>query len=364
MVQAKRTTNGLSSEFIIHPGETLKEILEERNISQNILAILTGVSPKHVSNILSSKADISVSYAKKLEYVLGIEAQFWINLQSNYDREVFEYEEANSIKKEELVLIKHFKEAIKDYISYGLINENDPEYIIVLKLRSILGVSNLCNISKISLAAAYRIDSKSINKFVLLSWQKMCEIKNKDIEIKNELNIELLKNSIDDIKETMFLEPNEMKKKLKKIFSKCGIIFDIVKNYTGAPVQGYIKELYGNKLLLCMTLRMKYIDVFWFTLMHEIAHILNGDTKNTFIDFDDRNNENEKKADSFAKEALIDPKLYDEFLYENNYSIQSINVFSNRCKIDSSIVVGRLLKEDKIDYKDYNVFRKKYEWNS
>lgn len=37
-------------------------------------------------------------------------------------------------------------------------------------------------------------------------------------------------------------------------------------------------------MILCMTLRQKFADIFWFTLFHEIAHILNGDTKHAFID--------------------------------------------------------------------------------
>ena len=40
--------NGLSLDFIIHPGETLKEVLEEKQMSQEELAIRTGFSPKHV----------------------------------------------------------------------------------------------------------------------------------------------------------------------------------------------------------------------------------------------------------------------------------------------------------------------------
>ena len=40
--------NGLSREMIIHPGETLKEVLEDRETSQQELALRTGVTPKHI----------------------------------------------------------------------------------------------------------------------------------------------------------------------------------------------------------------------------------------------------------------------------------------------------------------------------
>lgn len=361
MAQERKITNGLLNDLIIHPGETLKEILEERLISQKELALCTGVSSKHISSILSGKTDISISYAKKLEYALGIDAQFWINLQSNYDRESYEYKEANSISKDELNILKELKEVIVDFQNQGFLDRSIRDYILVLELRSLLCVSNLCDIPKLSYAAAYRI-SKNVNPYVLYSWQKMCEIKNKYVSIDSELNIDKLKSSIGKIKETMFLNADIMQDRLKDIFAECGIVFDIVHNYKGAPVQGYIKQIIGNKLLLCMTIRGKYIDIFWFTLFHEIAHIINGDTKNIFIDFNCVDDVKEAKADTFAKNALIDYDKYISFLNTDYKNKNNIFAFAKKCGVDPSIVVGRMLKEDLIDYPSYGKLRKQYEW--
>ena len=43
-------------------------------------------------------------FAKKLEYALGIDASFWINLQANHDKELADFEEVNGISDEELEL--------------------------------------------------------------------------------------------------------------------------------------------------------------------------------------------------------------------------------------------------------------------
>ena len=95
---------GLSRDFIIHPGETLAEVLEDREMSQKELAIRTGMTEKHVSTIVNGMKPISVAFAKKLEYALGIEATFWINLQSNYDIELLEFEKMNNISDEVIIL--------------------------------------------------------------------------------------------------------------------------------------------------------------------------------------------------------------------------------------------------------------------
>ena len=46
---------GLSRNLIIHPGETLKEMLDDRDMSQRELAIRTGVKEPHISNIVRGK---------------------------------------------------------------------------------------------------------------------------------------------------------------------------------------------------------------------------------------------------------------------------------------------------------------------
>jgi HTH-type transcriptional regulator/antitoxin HigA len=81
----------ISIDFIIHPGETINDILNDRGIGQKELAIRTGVSPKHISAIVNGKANISTEFAKSLEYAFGIPTSFWINLQANYEREMCEY---------------------------------------------------------------------------------------------------------------------------------------------------------------------------------------------------------------------------------------------------------------------------------
>lgn len=86
-METEQNKIGLSGDFIIHPGETLAEVLEDREMSQKELAIKTGMTEKYISTVISGQQNISSSFAKKLEYALGIEKDFWINLQANYERE-------------------------------------------------------------------------------------------------------------------------------------------------------------------------------------------------------------------------------------------------------------------------------------
>ena len=81
-----------TNDLLICPGETLKEVLEEREISTEKLSQYTGYSQKHIESILLGNADITEDFALKLEDAIGIEASLWLNLQKEYNIEKKAYQ--------------------------------------------------------------------------------------------------------------------------------------------------------------------------------------------------------------------------------------------------------------------------------
>lgn len=355
---------GLSRDFILHPGETLAEVLDDRGMSQKELAIRTGMTEKHVSTIVNGMKSISVAFAKKLEYAFGIESAFWINLQSNYDREMLEFEELNTISKEEVSVLKNLKEVIQYWSNLGWMKTEDNPVSKVLDVRRIMGISDLTDIPNLAYNAAFRAQVKNnkVNTYVLFAWQRMCEMLTQNISIADEINIEKLKNKIPKIKKIMFKNAGMIQPELEKEFAECGIAFKIVENFKGAPVQGFIKKTNDEALVLCMTIRASFADIFWFTLFHEIAHIINEDTKNTFVDFESVSSETESKADDFAKNALIPLAKFNEFAIEKNYSLGAIKILASECGVCPFIVIGRLMKEGLIEWNAYTEHRTRYKW--
>ena len=69
----------------VHPGEVLKDELEEIGLSQSALAEHIKVLPKTINEICRSKRGISAEMALKLSKALGASPQFWLNLQNNWE---------------------------------------------------------------------------------------------------------------------------------------------------------------------------------------------------------------------------------------------------------------------------------------
>jgi addiction module HigA family antidote len=69
----------------VHPGDVLRDELEEIGLTQSALAKHIGVLPKTINEICRYKRGISAEMAMKLSRALGGSPQFWLNLQNNWE---------------------------------------------------------------------------------------------------------------------------------------------------------------------------------------------------------------------------------------------------------------------------------------
>ena len=74
----------------IHPGEFLRETLEELSISQAQFARAIGVAPMRISHIVKGTRPITAELALLFGRALGQSPQYWLNLQAGYDLKIAE----------------------------------------------------------------------------------------------------------------------------------------------------------------------------------------------------------------------------------------------------------------------------------
>ena len=110
---------GISPDLLIHPGETIADLLEERSITQKELAQRTGVSEAFLSDVIHGKKDISKGLAMGLEYALDIPSSFWLNLQANYDAELLGLKEEETVLDEEKAVLKKIQQMPRKKRSYA-----------------------------------------------------------------------------------------------------------------------------------------------------------------------------------------------------------------------------------------------------
>ena len=84
---------------VVHPGRLLKRELIARNLSANRLSLDIGVPSGRVTDILNGRRSITADTAVRLGRYFGNSAQFWLQLQSQYDIGVVEREKGAEIAK-------------------------------------------------------------------------------------------------------------------------------------------------------------------------------------------------------------------------------------------------------------------------
>jgi addiction module HigA family antidote len=82
----------------IHPGEFLREILDERGLSQAHFSRVIGVSPMRISHVIKGTRPVTAELALLFGRAFGQSPQYWLNLQGTYDLKLAERAIANHLK--------------------------------------------------------------------------------------------------------------------------------------------------------------------------------------------------------------------------------------------------------------------------
>jgi len=109
------------------PGETIEDLLEEREWTKREFATRMGVTPKHVNELLRGRAPLTSETADRLSTVLGSTPEFWLNREAQY--RAAQYRAAQVRRTEEIV-----DRALGGYDESIDVPGLYPEYILDLYL--------------------------------------------------------------------------------------------------------------------------------------------------------------------------------------------------------------------------------------
>lgn len=137
--------------------------------------------------------------------------------------------------------------------------------------------------------------------------------------------------------------------KLEDLLSKKGIIFITEKTLPGLKLDGSVFLLPSGQAVVALSLRYKRLDYFWFTLMHELAHLcLHSEILNSPIieDLDSKaKTVIELEADKLALDSFIPRNIWRNCPPKYDPSEKEVIAFANSIEIHPAIVAGRLRKE-------------------
>lgn len=340
-------------EYVIAPGETILELLEVHGMTQLDLANKTGINKKTINEIIKGKAPITTATALKLEYVFNIPASFWNNLESEYRESIERKKDYDSLVDDEVYLenIPYAEMARRNWVEP---TRDAKEKII--NLRKFFSVASLSFDTELKSRLAFRKSNNDNFSFEsLLCWIRYGEIQSsKDVYPK--YNEEKLSNSVSEIRDLVSKPFLSVLDEIKSILTDCGISLVYEPHLPNTYVNGVAYKMTSDKAIIMISDRGKKDDILWFTLFHEIGHLLKHSKKEIFVDQEkDEKNDIELEADEYSRNVLINDKIFNDFVKSKSYLYErGIKAFAKENNISAGIVVGRLQKEKYIGWNEYN----------
>lgn len=343
------------SYIAIPPGATIKEQLEDRGITQKEFAVRMCMSEKHISKLINGEVQLTHEVANRLESVLGVPAKFWNNLESIYREKILKVQEENSMDEDLKIASKL---PYRSMVQNGWVKDTNNKADAVVQLRSFFEVANLQALKNplLNKIACRRLGESEKADYALMVWAQRAKIVARNIETQL-INLKKLNSLIPEIRAMTEMNPSKFCPQLKQLLADCGIAIVFLPHIGGSFLHGATFPD-GKKIVIGLTVRGKDADRFWFSLFHELGHVLLGHV----LQANGTSEADEKAADLFARDTLIDQKSFFEFIARNDFSVNSIKIFSRKIGVASGIVVGRLQKENYIKYNWHNDLKIKYEF--
>jgi len=351
------------SDLAIPPGEYLEEVLEDIGLNQAELARRMGRPAQAVNEIIKGEKAITPETSIQLEKVLGVPAYIWTGLESEYRLIKANQVEADKARKEETLLVNF---PYLDISKLGLVETTRDPLSKVQNLRRFFGVASLFNLNGVkAYEPAFRQSTNNdINHEALAAWLRSGALIADEIDCK-EYCKETLLSKIPDIRElTLEQEPSVFFPKLQIILKQCGIALVVIPHFKKTHTTGATFWVKKEKAVIMMSLRGSWADIFWFSLFHELGHVLLHDKRTTFLEngaSDSAWKKQEDEADNFSQKTLIPEKKFQVFVQSMDFSTLSIKKFAESIDIAPGIITGRLHHEKLLSYTSH-IWRIRYKW--
>ena len=344
-------------DLVLPPGETLLEVLEDKGMTQAELATRTGLSTKHVNQIVKGRAPITAETSLRLERTTGVAARVWGNLETAYREHLHRIEEAARLEPD-LAWLDGLP--TKELIRRGRLDNPRSRIDLLQGVYSFFGVADRAAWEALwHKPTAYRRSNAFIsNPECVAAWLRIGEIEAASIECAR-FDKAALNDSIDEMRSfTLRADPQTWWPELVRLCATFGVAVVAEPEIKGARINGATRWLTPHKALVQLSLRHRWSDIFWFTFFHEVGHLLLHSKKDAFINDVGAHSGAEQEADGFASQVLI-PREHEADLAELN-SLRDVVEFAKRLDIAPGIVVGRLQHDKRWPYNRGNDLKQRF----
>lgn len=342
---------------IFPPGDFIEEELEARGWSQIELSEILGRTPAFVNELIKAKRGVTPETAKALGNAFGTSAQYWMNLETGYQLWRSKSEDNSIARRARLYQFAPIKEMAKRH----WIEPTQNVDILEQQVLKFFGVTSFDEAEVLPHAARKSTSYRDVTPSQR-AWLRRANALGMAVTAKP-----LTKGSLDEGfgRLRQLLHSAEAIRQIPCVLSDMGIRFVVVEALPQTRIDGACIWLDKHMPVVALSLRYDRIDAFWFSLIHELGHVKNGDGVNKFfLDTDlvsDQSGEKkanhpsesmELRANAFASEFLAPKAEMDDFVARTAPLFHGPKIirFAKRIKVHPGIILGQLHHRKQISY--------------
>jgi len=342
---------------VFPPGELIRDEIKARGLSQVELAEILGRPPRLVSELIAGKRAITPETAKGLGEAFNTGAQFWMNLESSYRLAQVKQDGSNSVLRR----AKLYEMApVKEMMRRHWIQQTDNIDVLQKSVLDFLHITSLDDQPHLLSHAARKSTSYTEHTPAEQAWLIRARQLAAAVDVKpfSEMGFA---SALAQFK-NMLRDPEDARQ-VPRVLADAGVRFLVVETLPQARIDGACLWLDDKSPTIVVSLRFDRIDAFWYTLLHECAHVKHRDglKDGGLLDIDlvgesaepvKEKPAIERRADKFAANFSIQKAELDNFIsrVQPFFYKTKIQDLSARLNVHQGIVVGQLQHRKTIPY--------------
>ena len=353
-------------DWAIAPGATIANILDQRDLEHKDFAWEIDVPVDDLPALFEGRLAIDEGFAKRLERVLGVSADFWLVREAQFRSDVQSL--AERVQPDEArAWLRRFP--LKDMAEYGWINQHDSlkdkvsecfRFFDVFSIQQYeKRVGSLAEATKFRTSASFKSKPDSLN-----AWLRFGQLQ-AEATTCAKWNPELLKKLLPEMRKLPQIRNSGIfLPKLRALCARAGVALVIARAPSGCRASGATMVLRKKqKALLLLSFRHLSDDHFWFSFFHECGHLILHSEYELVVEGEPHQDESiEDEANHFAEEVLLPPP-WRQLLTTLTANRNEVIRFAVRAGVSPGIVVGQMQHRGMINHNYLNYLKRRYKWS-
>ncbi len=294
-------------DWALPPGTLLRTEINARGMTQADLAARAKLTEKHVSQVMTGTVSLTPEVALAFDRSLGVPARTLLLAEARYQSERSRQDAFKALADDE-PWARRFP--LTELTKKGVIRGTESGGELVDRLLRFFGVADPQAFEKVSLAGISgfrRAQHLQVDEFATATWLRLGEQQTAEHKLP-PYTPDRLRRSLPALRRLSRNPDDQAFTEARRLLAACGVALAFVDGIKESRACGATRWVTPTRPLIVLSDRYGRRDTLWFSLMHEIGHVLQHPRRRTFVNLADRGDDTdglEQEANTFAADVLV-----------------------------------------------------------